>query len=128
MSFLYIAYHHNWSGETDFRRHWLLFLATERGSNIGTAYDVAKDEHDVWVQRTKMEQDISMSGTYQDKVPLGIVEKTKLDDFEKVINEIDLPIGDQDCQDWVKGAVMRLVEEKIALSRAVAQMGMVPSN
>jgi hypothetical protein len=128
MSFLYIAYHHNWSGKSDFRRHWLLFLTTERGSNVGTAYDVARDEHEVWILRIKENHDISASGTYQDKVVLGLVDNSKVEQLAEIINDIALPSEGEDCQDWVKHAVTKLVAEKVAPTRALASMGVAPSS
>jgi hypothetical protein len=128
MPFLYIAYHHNWSGESDFRRHWLLLLTTERGSNTGTAYDVTQDEHEAWISRCKDNQDISASGTYQDKVVLGVVDDSKLKQLREIITEIALPDEGEDCQDWVKKAVIKLVGGKVLPSRAIDLMKLAPSN
>ena len=71
---LYVAYHHNLTGNLDFRRHWLLFLADARGVNIGTAYDVLDPRQDNnWERRKREGYDVTASGFYQDKVPLGPV-------------------------------------------------------
>src|SRR5438046_1031456 len=113
-SYLYLAYHHNWSGSTTFRRHWLLFVTAERNSNIGTAYDGIHCQHtDEWERRKKDDHDLSTSGTYQDKVVLGRVDNKKLEDLEKVLSETALPSEGEDCQDYVKSAINNLIEEGI---------------
>jgi hypothetical protein len=128
MAFLYIGYHHNWQGTPDFRRHWLIFITTERGSNIGTVYDVVQNEEEAWMLRTKENHDISESGTYQDKVVLGLVDKAKLEKLKEILKHMALPGDGEDCQDWVKNAVKKLVAENVAPARALASMGLPPSN
>ena len=128
MSFLYLAYHHNWSGEPDFRRHWLLLLTSQRGSRIGTSYDVNQDETNVWILRIQENHDVSESGTYQDQVVLGLVDTSKVERLTEPINDVALPGEGEDCQDWVKKVVRRLVAEKVAPTRALVSMGVAPSN
>jgi hypothetical protein len=126
--FLYIAYHHNWSGMPDFRRHWLLFLTADRGSNLGIAYDVVDpDENNNWIHRKRENYDVSASGTYQDKVVLGLVEDDKFESFETVITETALPTATEDCQDYVKSVVQKLAEDAIVPKRALTLMVMAPS-
>ena len=128
-SYLYLAYHHNWSGSTAFRRHWLLFVTAERNSNIGTAYDVIDCQHnDEWERRKKDDHDLSTSGTYQDKVVLGRVDNKKLEDLEKVLSETALPSEGEDCQDYVKSGINNLIEEGIVSKVALTYMAMAPSN
>jgi len=128
-SYLYVAYHHNWSaGDPDFRRHWLFLLTAHRGSNIGTAYDVVDHEHDgQWERRKKENHDVSESGTFQDKVVLGRIKEENIADFENVIDEAALPAEGEDCQNYVINVVENLVEKMILDKLALTYITMVPS-
>ena len=112
-----------------FRRHWLLFLAPQRGSNIGSAYDVVdNDKSAKWERRNRDNHDISESGTFQDKLVLGRIEDEKGEDFENVIDETPLPVEGEDCQTYVMNVVKKLVEKNIVHKLALTYMTQAPSN
>lgn len=127
-SHLYLGYHHNWSGNPNFRRHWVLFLTDSRGSDEGTIYDVVDlDEGGTWERRKREKRNLNESGTYQDKVILGQVQNDKISDMENVIDEMPLPTNGERCQDWVTKVIEAMVEKAIINSRALSYMKMAPS-
>lgn len=126
---LSVGYHHNHSGEPDYRRHWLLFLAPDRGSKIGTAYDVLDpNENGIWELRERENFDLSASAFYQDKVPLGPVASDKESLFEEILKNTSLPTKTEDCQDWVKKAIEDLIKGDVLPPRARINLAMVPSS
>jgi len=126
--YLYLAYHHNWSGESDFRRHWQLNLTRTKGEEFGAVYEVVADNTGKWILRSETDTNVSLLSTYKNKVPLGEIDDDKLEQFEKVLEQTPLPKGEEDCQDWAKNVVDRLVEKRLAPGRALMFLAMVPSN
>ena len=129
-SYLYIAYSSNfeWEGNTKRRRHWSFLLTTVRDGNVGTVYDVVDSKKDGTWERRKMEDyDITLSGTYENKVIIGRVDNSKVADFQKAIDEEDLPKGEERCQEWMKRVVESLITKGIVSSVARIYISQVPS-
>src|SRR5580704_14566798 len=126
--YLTLPYHGNWGRTFNFRRHWLLHLVIERGDVIGTTYEAVDDDDGIWTLRIEKDSDITASALYENRVPLGDIKDNNLDEFEKIVKETPLPVGDEDCQNWVRKVVERSVAAKVAPSRALPFLAMVPSN
>jgi hypothetical protein len=129
---LYLAYSSNfeWEGEGDrkYRRHWTFFLTPVRNGLTGTVYDVVdSDEDRNWEKRKREDYDITASGTYENRVIMGRIDNGKIADFEKVIDEEDLPKGEERCQEWMKRAVESLIRKGLIGSVARTYLTQVPS-
>ena len=95
---------------------------------MGTVYDVVDSKKDGTWERRKMEDyDITLSGTYENKVIIGRVDNSKVADFQKAIDEEDLPKGEERCQEWMKRVVESLITKGIVSSVARIYISQVPS-
>jgi hypothetical protein len=129
-SYLYIAYSHNfeWEGNRKYRRHWAFLLTQARNEVRGTIYDVVdSNQNGIWEKRKRVDYDITFSATYENKVIMGRIDSGKIADFEKVIDDEDLPEGDERCQDWMKRVVESLIKEGLLWSLARTYITQVPS-
>jgi len=133
-SHLYIAYSCNfeWEGEGEsdrkYRRHWTFLLTAIRDGNKGTVYDVVDSNKDgTWEKRKREDYDITASGTYESKVVMGRIDNSKIADFEKAIDEEDLPKREERCQEWMKRVVESLIKRGLLGSIARIYITQVPS-
>ena len=129
-SHLYIVYSCNfeWEGDRNYRRHWTFLLTAVRDGNKGTVYDVVDSNKDgTWEKRKREDYDITASGTYENKVVMGRIDNSKIDDFEKVIDKEHLPKGDERCQEWMKRVVESLIKKGLLWSVARTYITQVPS-
>jgi hypothetical protein len=129
-SHLYIAYSHNfdWEEGGKYRRHWTFFLTEARNGTKGTVYDVVdSNKNGNWEKRKREDYDIMASGTYQDKVVMGRIDTSKIAEFEKVVNEENVPTGDERCQEWMKRVVESLIQNGLLSSLANIYITQVPS-
>ena len=63
----------------------------------------------------------------KNKVAMGRIDNSKIADFENVMNQEDLPKGDERCQEWMKRTVESLIKKGLLWSVARTYITQVPS-
>jgi len=91
-------------------------------------YDVVDSQKEGTWERRKMEDyDITVSGTYENKVIMGRVDNSQVAAFQKVVDEEELPKGEERCQEWMKRVVESLITKGILSNVARIYISQVPS-